>query len=167
MGLEVEGGVSRWTAKPIQPGEYAVKINNGETYQLQEDGTVTRVVPQPSMWRVIFNMTPHAQMIDQLVHPYVQTNRGWLGQPDPIRKSDGSIVYPIELRDALLNMVPFVPRVRTMNPKEEKLREQKRNQRLMRDVWREIRRLPTERRAEGMKVLRSIQRGKYRAPGEE
>lgn len=140
--LELKGGPT-WSERPWSPGEKMTRLDNGEVYEYR-NGRLRRTIAQPSMWRSIWYMFPAGQMIDEILFPYMMTDRGWLLNPDPIRRPDGQIMYPRELLDRLASV--FL--LRTMARKEEDIRLQTRRRwaAVMRSYREDFRRASPEER---------------------
>ena len=162
VAFEMKGGVSSWTKKPWYPGENAVRLDNGEVYEYKGDGKWRKTVAQPGLLRSLYYTFPQSQLVETLFTGYAQTDRGWVGHPDPIRNPDGSIAYPKEL---LLRLAEAFgsPRLMKGKPEEFKERERRKVYGIMRDMMREIRKERNpERREELMSILRDFGRMKFR-----
>jgi hypothetical protein len=75
------------TPKPVSPGDRAVRLDNGEVWEFKNKG-VKRVVARPPFWRDVWKMFPQSFIIDSVFLNSVQTDRGWLLNPDPIQTSE-------------------------------------------------------------------------------
>lgn len=158
--LELKGGTPEWTKKPLSPGEYATRIDNGTAYKY-ENGAFRKTIPQPSFWRSLWYLFPQSQMIEEVLQPYVQTDRGWLGHPEPIRDPKGNIMYPKELWQGLLGLVG-APRMRTIHPEEEKKRARRQVMQVLRSFQDQLRSMDPKRRQEAIQVLQDWSNKKIR-----
>ena len=75
-----------------------VAINDGETYKFNERGKIERVMAQPPLLKTLLHMFPAVQMAEQLISNYDVRQR-------PTLNADGSVRYPVELHQRLLDSV--------------------------------------------------------------
>ena len=156
--LKMNGAIPEWSAKPLSPGEYATRLDNGTVVQWTGTGFKT-VVAQPSVFKSLFDLFPQGQLIDRLMHPYAQTDRGWLFSPDPISGPDGKPRYPRELMDNLLGSV--IP-VQTYHKEEIQNQEKMKMVRVMQSYLKDLRFATPVRRDQIIEVLNAFRDEKNR-----
>lgn len=147
--LKMNGATPEWNAKPLSPGTYATRLDNGTVVQWTGKGFKT-VVAQPSFIKGLFDLFPQAQLIDRLIRPYAQSDRGWLFNPDPISGPDGKPRYPKELADRLWSMV--IPTT-TYNPEEMRRGEAARMVAVMKSYQKDLKYATPVRRAQILEIL--------------
>lgn len=156
--LKMNGAIPEWTAKPLSPGEYATRLDNGTVVQWTGKGFRTEVA-QPSVFKSLFDLFPQAQLIDRLVHPFAQTDRGWLFNRDPIASPDGTPRYPKELIDLVLgNVIP----TQTYDPTEVQSQERERMAVVYKSYVKDLKFATPVRREQILEVLRGWQNEKNR-----
>jgi len=149
---EIKGGTPEWTKRPTSPGERMVRIDSGEVYELTQDGRVRKTIAQPSVLRALWYLFPTSQLLETLLVPYGQTDKGWLFSPDPIRRPDGQPMYPVDLTGRVSKFLGVGVIKRDLG--EEIRREKGRENRVMRAFGKSIRRAAPEERAEMREILR-------------
>lgn len=152
LTYEQVGGTPRWNKKPVSPGEGAVRMDSGEVYEVTAQGGLRRVLATPSFLKSLFYMFPQTQLIEQLVEPYVQTDRGWLFRPQAITGPDGEPMFPYELWQTLPRLLG-VPRLQSINPEEEKNKEFVRSQLVRRQWAQKMPRMHPDDRRAAMEIL--------------
>ena len=151
VAFEMKGGIPEWSAKPLSPGNKAVRLDNGEVMEWTGTG-FRKIVAQPNVFKSIAYLFPQAQLIDSVIHPYAQTDRGWLFQPDPMQGPDGKPRYPKALRDVIVSTV-LAPST-AVKPDEMKRRERSNVALVVREYGRELRTASPDRRASLLESLK-------------
>ena len=154
----LKGGANQWSKRPMSPGEYATRLDNGVVVQY-DNGRFKTTIAQPTLWRSLWYMFPQAQMIESVLMPYMQTDRGWFLNPEPILRPDGSVAYPKELLDGLLSFVG-VPTVTRIKPEEMALRERRRTASVIKSYVGDMRFASPEKRIGIRQVLSDWSSGK-------
>lgn len=148
--LKMNGAIPEWSGKPLSPGEYATRLDNGTVVQWTGKGFKT-VIAQPSVFKSLADLFPQSQLMDRLVHPFAQSDRGWLFNPDPILGPDGKPRYPKELVDLVLsNIIP----TSTYNLDEVKTQERGRMNAVMKSYEKDLRFATPVRREQILEILR-------------
>ena len=157
--FELKGGTPEWTQRPWSTDETMVRMDNGEVYKFDSVRRGFRkTIVQPSLWRSLWYLFPHAQMIEEALVPYVMTDRGWLGYPEPIPGPAGPM-YPKQLAERLLSAIG--PRVSLKNAEEVKRQKRRSDIRVLREFSSEIRRERNPEKREAMlEVLRDAIEGR-------
>lgn len=113
----------KMTPKPLTPGSKQVRLANGEVWEWTGRG-FKRVMPVAPYLKYLYSLFPQSQILDAMVVSAVQTDRGWLMQPDPILGSRGAQkgkpAYPIGTREKLVTWA--IPATK-LNLEELKKRE--------------------------------------------
>lgn len=156
--LELKSDKNEWTKRPLSPGEYATRLDNGEVFKY-ENGKLRRVIAQPSLWRSLWYLFPQSQIAEELLIPYRMTDRGWMFSPEPIRNPAGEIQYPRELWQALVGLVNRTTKV---NLEEEKGKERRRVARVVRSYMDDLKFAPPQEREAILRVLRDYSEGRIR-----
>jgi hypothetical protein len=151
LSMEMKGGIPEWSARPLSPGDKAVKLSNGEVIEWTGTG-FKKVIAQPSIWKSVSGLFPQSQLVDQLLHRYAQTDRGWLFSPEPISSPSGAVRYPKEFLDSILSFA-----VPTTTVQLEALKQQQRVEvaRVVKEFEAEMRTAPPDRRASLIESLRA------------
>jgi hypothetical protein len=144
------GGVDSFTMKPWSMDETMTRASNGEVHKLDpKTGFFERTITQPSIWKRLWGLFPEAQMVDQFFLPHVQTDKGWVGNPSPIRDAAGEPMFPVPFyQRALKSLLPVMFRT-----EDQDLNDQRKQQMLYKDYMKEIRRMPPEEQETAIKVL--------------
>jgi hypothetical protein len=156
--LKMNGSIPEWSAKPLSPGEYSTRLDNGTVVRWTGQGFQT-VVAQPSIFKSLADLFPQSQLIDRLLHPYAQTDRGWLFHPDPILDPNGQPKYPKELLDTYLGAI--IP-TSTYDLQEVKAQEQQKMQAVIKSYIKDLRFATPVRRDQILEILRGWQEEKNR-----
>lgn len=135
---DISGGIPRWSKKPVTPGERVVRLSDGTAYETQTDGTLRVVIPSVPVLRALWGVFPQTQIIDALLRPYVQTDRGWLLSPDPIRSPSGEVMYPIETWMGVARLLGL-PRFSKVNMDELKMHQRRKIEAVRKAFARELR----------------------------
>lgn len=149
FAYELHGGTPQWSGKPLSPGEGAVRIDNGEVWQYTGNG-FRKTIATPSIMKSLWYLFPQAQLVDELWLRSAQTDRGWIGHPEPIRDRTGKVMFPKELMTILGSA--FIP-IQKIDLKAEQQKDLQRRMRIIRSVQEEARRAPPERRKEMLQIL--------------
>jgi len=157
--FEMKGGIPEWSAKPLSPDDHSVRLDNGEVVKWTGTG-FQKVIAQPSVFKSIAYLFPQAQLIDQLMNQYAQTDRGWLFNPAPIKSPAGKIRYPKELQDTVMS---FLVPTTTIKPAELERRERVAVALVAKEYQREIRSASPERRATLIESLKEWANSRKRA----
>jgi hypothetical protein len=163
FGYEMIGGTPRWSMKPLSPGENAVRADNGEVWKYTGTG-FKKTLATPSVWRSLWGLFPQSQLIDELWLRSSQTDRGWIGHPDPIRDVEGNVRFPKELMTLLASA--FIP-VQKIDMKAEREKDYRKRVGIAMDFRDEIRRATPERRQEMIRVLEAWTRNPNGIPLED
>lgn len=144
------GGVDSFTMKPWSGDETMTRSSNGEVFKMDpKTGFFDRTITQPSIWKRLWNLFPESQMVDQFFLPYVQTDKGWVGHPDPIKDPSGAPMFP----------TPFYQRAwKALTParfitEDQRMSDERKQAKLYKDYIKEIRHMPPDEQATAMKVL--------------
>lgn len=165
VAFELKGGTPEWSKRPTSPGERMVRIDSGEVFELTQNGRVRKTIAQPSLWRSLWYLFPTSQLIETLLIPYTQTDKGWLFAPDPIRRPDGQPMFPADLMERVSKFLGVA--ISKRNMEEETRRERGRERRVMRAFSKSIRRAAPEERDAMRDVLRDwIEERNARRSGE-
>lgn len=157
--MDMKGGTPDWSARPLSTSDKAVRLDNGEVIQWTGKG-FQRVIAQPSMWKTVAGLFPQSQLIDQLLHGYAQTDRGWLFSPEPYKSPNGDVRYPKELVDRMLSLgIPST----TVAPEDLERGERIKVYRVVKEFQREMRTASPERRESLIESLRSYSQQSKRA----
>lgn len=149
--LKMNGAIPEWSGKPLSPGDYSTRLDNGAVVQWTGKGFKT-VVAQPNVFKSLFDLFPQAQLINRLFHPYAQSDRGWLFSPDPILGPDKQPRYPKELMERIWSMV--IPTA-IYDPVQMKATELGKMQATMRSYMKDIRTASPVRREQILEILRA------------
>lgn len=151
-GYELSGGIPKWSMRPLSPGEDMTRMDNGEVWKLRPNGTVKKTIAQSSPWRSLWYLFPPSQLVESLFMNSVQTDRGWLLNPDPILYPNGEPMFP---RDLLERASSFLgPTISKKYVPEEIRKEQAVEARTVRNFIGDIRRAPPEKREAMQETLR-------------
>ncbi len=151
---EQVGGTPRWSMRPVSAGERAVRLGSGEVYEVTPGGTLKKTLPAPPILKSLTHLFPQTQLIEQVIQPYVQTDRGWLLDPEAITEPGTDVPrFPIELWSSLLRLVPFTPKVKTIDREQDALNKSMKRNALYRQYQKGIRYAPPEQQAEYLKIL--------------
>lgn len=146
---DIVGGTDSFTMKPWSTDENMTRLDNGEVYKMDaKTGQWVRAIAQPSLWRRLWGLFPQSQMIDKLFLPHVQTDRGWIGNNDPVQIGGEPIKVPFlqRLAGAVLPV--------SFQTEDQKNMEEGKQGRIYKDFIKEIKHLPTEeQRNTAVKVL--------------
>ena len=157
--MDMKGGTPEWSARPLSPGNKAVRMDNGEVYEFTGKG-FRRIIAQPGILKSVAGLFPQSQLIDQLLHGYAQTDRGWLFSPEPYLSPSGEVRFPKELIDRILSIgVPTT----TVDPGQLNNSERVRVYRIVKEFQREARSASPERRESLLESLRSWSNSRKRA----
>ena len=107
----VMNAYGKLTPKPVSPGERMVRLDNGEVWEFKNKG-IKRTVARPPFWRDVWKMFPQSFIIDSVFLNAVQTDRGWLLNPDPIQRN-GKPLYPLGWEERLASVIVPTTRVNT------------------------------------------------------
>jgi hypothetical protein len=158
LAFRMAGAITEWSSKPLSPGAYATRLDNGTVIQWTGNGFKTTIA-QPSVFKSIADLFPQAQLIDKLLHPYAQTDRGWLFNPEPILGPDGKPRYPKELVDILLsNVIP----TQTYNRDEVRSVEQAKMAAVIKSYIKDLKYASPDRRQQILDVLNGWKEEKNR-----
>lgn len=148
--MDLHGGVNQFTMKPFSTDENMVRMDNGEVWKLKSGGKWEKTIAQPSIWKELYSLFPHSQMIDQLFLAHVQTDKGFGLHPDPIKDAAGNPMYPIPFmqRATKLLGLPVVYR----DPQQD-LMQQKKESDLYKKYIKEIKHMPPDEQQTAIKVL--------------
>lgn len=155
LGFRLAGGRDTFNPGQIPYGEPLVAINDGEVYEFnQETGKLERRVVQAPLGRSAFHLFPVVQMIDQLISNY-DVRKG-----SPVLNSDGSVKYPLELHQRLLDLMG----VKLMHRnREDAIRMEKvKVRRSLEELKKQYRKAGPEEREFIKGVFEDYQRGEYR-----
>lgn len=144
------GGTDSFTMKPWSMDETMTRSSNGEVYKLDpKTGYFERSIAQPSIWKRLWGLFPESQMIDQLFLPHVQTDKGWVGHPDPIKDAGGNPMFPTPFyQRATRALLPVMYRT-----EDQKMMEERKQNRLYKDFVKEIRHMPPDEQTTAMQAL--------------
>ena len=159
LAFEMKGGIPEWSARPLSPGNRSVRLDNGEVIEWTGTG-FRKIIAQPNVLKSIAYLLPQAQLIDSLLRPYAQTDRGWLFDPQPITGPDGKPRFPKALVDRLMSFA--VPTTRA-NPDILKQRSRVELARVVKEYQQEIRSASPERRQALIESLRSYAKSQRHA----
>lgn len=157
--FEMKGGIPEWSAKPLSPGDHSVRLDNGEVIKWTGTG-FQKIIAQPNPIKSLLYLFPQAQLIDSVLHPYAQTDRGWLFNPEPLVDPAGKKLYPKALHDIVTSMI--VPTT-TVHTDELVRREQVSLALLVREYQREIRTASPDRRGTLLESLKEYISSRKRA----
>lgn len=147
--LAVQQGKLR--ARPLMPGERQVRLNTGEVWEYKGNGHFKRVVAQPSWLKQMWSMFPQSQALDASILGAVQTDRGWIGEPDPFRdRFTAKISYPMGTLERVLTWA--VPTT-SFNLKKLKERESRKFREIVQQYQREYRSAGPYKKANMRQIL--------------
>lgn len=133
-------------ARPIQPGDRGARLDNGEVWELDGRGGIRRTLATPSWHRTLTGLFPQSQILSDLFHGAVQSDRGSFIIPDVKKGKFGKPLYPIGWPERMMGLVAPTTRI---DPAQMRMREVKK-WRSIRDQWREELRYASPQRREAI-----------------
>lgn len=150
--FELRGGPT-WTKRPWSTTETMTRLDNGEVYEWR-DGRARKTIAQPSLWRSLWYLLPHAQLVEEVLFPYVMTDRGWVGHPEAIMDPSGRVMYPRGLLESVASIVS--PRMVVRQEEDLRRQERARTMSFVRSYIKDLKRAAPEKREAMREVLDDV-----------
>lgn len=97
----MKGGKNTFQRTSLPYGEGMVNVHSGDVYQLQEDGSVKKTIPQVGFWKGVSRMFPTVGLAERILFPYEMSDKGWLLEPEGRKTRKGEYENPHDWQDAI------------------------------------------------------------------